>query len=170
MKKALKISLKVLGIIILLAVVAGLGGWWYINSTFLSFENDYTENTDIKELTIDGFTFLDRNGNSKLDIYEDNRNSTDDRIENALHQMTLEEKAGMLFVTMIGTTSDGEPMETPVISTDPIMLMMSFMLPSNSEMIARKKMNSFNTLASLDADLMAKYNNKIQKMAEMTAW
>jgi len=54
MKKVLKIALKVLVIIILLASVAGLGGWWYINSAFLSFENDYAENTDIKELTIDG--------------------------------------------------------------------------------------------------------------------
>jgi len=57
MKKVLKITLKVVGIIILLAVISGLGGWWYINSTFLSFEKDYAENIDIKELTIDGQTF-----------------------------------------------------------------------------------------------------------------
>ena len=82
--------------------------------------------------------------------------------------MNLDEKAGTMFVTMIGTTPDGAPMEKPVFSTDPINIMMSFMLPSNSEMIARKKMNSFNILASLDAVGYAKYNNSVQKMAERT--
>ena len=73
-----------------------------------------------------------------------------------------------MFINMIGTTPEGGPMETPIISLDPINLMMSIILPSNSEMIARKKMNSFNILASLDAEQMAKYNNTIQKMAERT--
>ena len=42
------------------------------------------------------------------------------------------------------------------------------MLPSNSEMLVNKKMNSFNTIASLTAEEMATYNNNIQKMAEKT--
>ena len=96
MKKILKISLKVLGITILLAAIAGLGGWWHINSTFLSFEKDYTENTDIKEITLDGYTFLDRNGDGQLDIYEDDRKSISERVENLLNQMTLEEKIHLL--------------------------------------------------------------------------
>lgn len=96
MKKVLKISLKVIGVIILLAVISGLGGWWYINSTFLSFEKDYAEKIDIKELTIDGFAFLDRNGNGKIDIYEDDRKTIDERVENLLNQMNLEEKIHLL--------------------------------------------------------------------------
>jgi len=103
MKKVLKITLKVVGIIILLAVISGLGGWWYINSTFLSFEKDYAENIDIKELTIDGHTFLDRNGNGKIDIYEDDRKTTDERIDNLLYQMTLEEKIHLLKGSGIGS-------------------------------------------------------------------
>jgi len=47
-------------------------------------------------------------------------------------------------------------------------MMMSFMLPSNSELIAKQKLNSFNILSSIDANLMAHYNNAIQKMAERT--
>ena len=96
MRKVFRVSLKVLGIIILLVLVTGLGGFWYINSTFLSFENNYAENNDIKELTLDGYTFLDRNGNGDLDIYEDNRKSTDERVKNLLLQMTLEEKIHLL--------------------------------------------------------------------------
>ena len=103
MKKALKISLKILGVIVLLAVLAGLGGWWYVSSTFLSFEKNYSEKTEIKELTIDGYTFLDRNENGELDIYEDDRKSTDERVEDLLSQMTLEEKTHILKGSGIGS-------------------------------------------------------------------
>ncbi|BAO76539.1 beta-glucosidase [Winogradskyella sp. PG-2] len=103
MKKVLKSSLKVVGIIILLVVILGLGGWWFINSAFLSFETDYAENIDIKELTIDGYTFFDRNGNGKIDIYEDDRKTTDERVENLLNQMTLEEKIHILKGSGMGS-------------------------------------------------------------------
>lgn len=96
MKKFLRISLKVIGVVILLAVIIGAGGWWYINSTFLSFEKDYIENTNIQELTVDGVTFLDRNGNGKIDVYEDMRKTIDERVEDLLNQMTLEEKIHLL--------------------------------------------------------------------------
>ncbi|MGB5497387.1 MAG: glycoside hydrolase family 3 N-terminal domain-containing protein, partial [Maribacter sp.] len=115
-----------------------------------------------------GISYRDLNKNGKMDFYENPNVSIDNRVNDLVGQMSLEEKAGSMFLTMIGTTSDGEPMETPVLSSKPIELMMSFVLPQNSEMIARKKMNSFNILASLDADKMAKYNNTIQKMAERT--
>ncbi len=111
MKKAFRISIKILGIIFLLIIIVGLGGYWYINSTFLSFEKDYTENSDINELTIDGYTFLDRNGNSKIDIYEDDRKTTDERVEDLLNQMNLEEKihllkgSGMASAVGIGNTA-----------------------------------------------------------------
>ncbi len=92
----MKTALKVLGIIVLLAVVAGLAGWWYLSATYLSFEKKYQEKTDIKEVTIEGYTFLDRNGNGKLDIYEDDRKTTDERVEDLLSQMTLDEKIHLL--------------------------------------------------------------------------
>ena len=110
----------------------------------------------------------DLNKNGFLDIYEDASRTVEERIEDLLGQMTLEEKAGMLFVTMIGSTPTGEPMETPILSTDMMTFGLSFFLPSNSELIARKKLNSFNILTSVDAPQMARYNNAIQKMAERT--
>jgi beta-glucosidase len=119
-------------------------------------------------LTQNGKTYRDLNKNGILDTYEDTEAELEARVEDLLSQMNLEEKAGTLFINMIGTTSKGEPMEKPILTTDIVELAASMVLPSNSEMIARKKMNSFNILASLDADLMAKYNNTIQKMAERT--
>ena len=69
MKKVLRVSLKILGVIVLLTVLAGLGGWWYLSSNFISFEKNYTEKNKIKELTIDGYTFLDRNGNRSEGVW-----------------------------------------------------------------------------------------------------
>ena len=96
MKKVIKIIFIVLGSILVLAIILGVGGWLYLKSTFLNFEKDYVENKDIKEITIDGYTFLDRNGNRQLDIYEDSRRSTEERSQDLLSQITLEEKIHLL--------------------------------------------------------------------------
>ena len=47
MKKIFRVSLKILGVIVLFVVIVGLGGWWYASSTFLSFEKNYAEKTEI---------------------------------------------------------------------------------------------------------------------------
>lgn len=96
MKKLLRITLETLGIILFILIIGGLLGWWYLSSQFLSFEDDYTEKKEIPELTVDGYTFLDRNENGTLDVYEDDRISTSDRVEDLLSQMTLEEKIHIL--------------------------------------------------------------------------
>ena len=96
MKKFLRITLKTLGIILAVLILGGLIGWWYLKSSFLDFEDDYAEKKDFTELTIDGYTFLDRNDNGQLDIYEDDRASMDARVADVLAQMTLKEKIHLL--------------------------------------------------------------------------
>lgn len=96
MKKYIKISLTVLGSLLLLAIIGGLFGWLYMKSTYLDFEDEYVEKKDFQEITIDGYRFLDRNGNEKLDIYEDERRSVKERVEDVLSQMTIEEKIHLL--------------------------------------------------------------------------
>ena len=95
MNKLLKYLLLSVGVLIILLILTGFGVGLYLNLTFLSFEEDI-ENIEIKELTLDSFNFLDRNGNGKLDLYEDDRNSLSDRVEDLLNQMTLEEKIHLL--------------------------------------------------------------------------
>ncbi|WP_282161866.1 glycoside hydrolase family 3 protein [Ulvibacterium marinum] len=166
MKKFLKILkyalLSIIGLMLISALIV------YINMSNSSKNNMALLGDEAPTLTKNGATFRDLNKNGRLDIYESPTANLEERVDDLVSQMNLEEKAGCMFVTMIGTTPDGEPMETPILSTEPLNLIMSLVLPSNSEMIARKKMNSFNILASLDADKMAKYNNTIQKMAERT--
>ncbi len=96
MNKFFKWTLIVLGTLIVLVAIAGFGGWMYLKSIFLNFEKDWAENPDFKEITVDGYTFPDRNGNGKLDIYEDNRRSVEARADDLLSQMTLEEKIHLL--------------------------------------------------------------------------
>jgi beta-glucosidase len=112
MKKIVKRSLLVLASLIVLLVIAGFGGWWYLKSTFLTFEKDYAENLHLREITADGYTFLDRNGNGKLDIYEDDRKSVEERADDLLSQMTLEEKIHLLkgsgMASGMGMGKEGE--------------------------------------------------------------
>jgi len=166
MRKFFKI-LKYFILAILSIVILGFAAIYFMKSN-ASKENMSLLGAEAQSISYNGKSVRDLNKNGKVDIYEDPDAHIDARVDDLVSQMNLEEKAGSMFINMIGTTPKGEPMETPVISTNPMMLMMSLMLPSNSEMIARKKMNSFNILASLDADQMAKYNNTIQKMAERT--
>ena len=96
MKKWVKISLITLGSLLLLALIAGLGGWLYLRSNFLFFEQDYPEPTGLSTLTIAGYTFVDRNSNGQLDPYEDDRLPLDKRAIDLLARMTLEEKIHLL--------------------------------------------------------------------------
>lgn len=116
-----------------------------------------------------GVTFRDLNKNGTLDVYEDPRAGIEDRVDNLLSQMTLEEKAATLFIAMIASTEDGKPMETPAYGTNTMNLFMSIILPTNSQLIARKGLSSFNLLNSPgNAFEMAAYHNTLQKWAERT--
>ena len=112
MNKFLKTTLIILGSIVAIAIVGGISGWMYLKSTFFSFEEDYAEKKNFKELTVDGYTFLDRNANGKLDVYEDARASTQARVEDALSQMKLEEKIHLLKGSGIASAM-GEAGEIP---------------------------------------------------------
>ena len=96
MKKWLKKSLKVLGVLLGLIVIIAVVGWMYFKATFLDFEDDYVEQTSFNEITVNGKTYLDRNANGKLDIYEDPANPIEARVADLLSQMTIEEKIHLL--------------------------------------------------------------------------
>lgn len=110
-------------------------------------------------LTQDGVTFRDLNKNGRMDPYEDPRRPIEERVEDLLKQMTLEEKAGMMFHTMIGMNKDGTILEK----------MGMFPLPQTSDMIARRLMNHFNLIMEVGSPrTMAEWHNRIQKLAEQT--
>lgn len=118
------------------------------------------------KLTVDNFTFKDLNKNGKLDLYEDYRNSTETRVDDLLSQMTLEEKAGTMFISMIGMTQEGGHLDLPPLSFDPLNVVFYTILSSNAEMLVNKKMTHFNVINSYSPDILAKFNNAVQEKAE----
>ena len=96
MKRIFKKVLLVLLVLVLLAGITGFVGYRYFDNTFLSFEDDYAEKFDMESLTVNGYRFIDRNGNGQLDVYEDDRQSLENRVADLLTQMTIEEKIHLL--------------------------------------------------------------------------
>ena len=164
MKKALKIIGIVLGSIIALIVVIVLV---FSGMKGKAAKDLYAQlGEEAPKLIVEGKTFRDLNKNGTLDLYEDSRVDVDQRVENLLQQMTVEEKAGTMFVSMIGMTSKGDPFDKPKLSKDPFDLLISFLVPPASQMLVSKKMNSFNILNSYDPEIMARFNNNAQLVAE----
>ena len=71
-------------------------------------------------LNLAGMEFRDLNKNGRLDPYEDARNPVETRVEDLLSQMTLKEKAGLMFITMIGMNQDGGHLDLPPLEFDPM--------------------------------------------------
>ncbi len=145
-----------------LAVIILIGGYVFFSRN-IKPDIDTRRNLsllgkDVPTLTYDGITYRDLNKNGLLDIYEDPRRPIEERVEDLLKQMTLEEKAGMMFHTMIGMNKDGTIMEK----------MGMFPLPQTSDMIAKRLMNHFNLLEGTDPRHMAEWHNRIQNLAEQT--
>ncbi|MET9866549.1 glycoside hydrolase family 3 N-terminal domain-containing protein [Streptomyces sp. NPDC006386] len=102
--------------------------------------------------------FRDLNGNGRMDPYEDPRLSPEERTEDLLSRLSLEEKVGLLFHTVIEIGPDGTVLEEPgAISKSP-----------TSEVIIGRAMNHFNVHRIDDARSAARWNNAIQRLAEKT--
>ncbi|WP_156786444.1 glycoside hydrolase family 3 protein [Microterricola viridarii] len=83
----------------------------------------------------------------------------DERVERLLGQMTLEEKAGLFFQTMITMGEDGQ-----LAGADA-----TFGLPSTDDYINGLQMTHFNLLGSApSAELMAEWHNRLQGLAAKT--
>jgi len=161
MKKVLKyLGFLLIGLMVI-ALLAGI--FFYVKWNRTSAANMELLGVEAPTLTENGYQFRDLNKNGQLDVYEDGRALIDSRIADLTGQMNVEEKAGLLFITMIGMSPDGSLNELPDIS-DPI----TFILESNSSMVAQKKMNHFNVIQSTSTKSMATWNNNIQKLAERT--
>lgn len=110
-----------------------------------------------------GWRFRDLNKNDTLDAYEDIRQPIDIRIEDLLAQMTLEEKAGMMFINGVPVSTDALPdgkegLKGFVATQPPI-----------TENMRVKKMTHFNTWdIPEDLTILAKWYNNVQRQAEDT--
>ncbi|WP_345320712.1 glycoside hydrolase family 3 N-terminal domain-containing protein [Candidatus Villigracilis proximus] len=109
--------------------------------------------------TENGFGFRDLNKNGKLDVYEDPRQPIDARVNDLLKQMTLEEKAGLLFINGAVINEDSSIEDKP---DSP-----GFAQAAVTQMTHRH-MNHFNLWQIPGAQIVASWYNKLQRFAEQT--
>jgi beta-glucosidase len=127
---------KYLGIFFV-SLIAGLIIFFtviFFRSASIASQNLKLIGEDAPVIHTGGFAFRDLNKNGKVDVYEDRRANMDARVEDLLGQMTLEEKAGSMFITMAGMNADGslQEIQSPF---NPI----SLILESNSTLVLAKK-------------------------------
>src|SRR6516162_7204795 len=105
------------------------------------------------------FAYRDLNKNGKMDVYEDSRQPIEARINDILQQMTLEEKAGMLFINGARVNADGSIEDKPATG------MFAF-APNGLNLIREKKMNHFNLWQVPGTKELALWYNRMQKYVE----
>jgi beta-glucosidase len=152
-------ALPVALVFTLILVVASAVFVFYLKPSLKIRRNLSRLGSEAPWLSADGVTFRDLNKNGRLDLYEDARRPVDERVDDLLSQMTLEEKAGLMFHTMIGMNPDGTLVEKAGMQTGPTV---------TSEAVAVKLINHFNLLHGQKPRVMAEWVNRLQKMAERT--
>ena len=100
-----------------------------------------------------GVAYRDLNKNGRMDPYEDARRTVEERVEDLLGRMTLEEKAGLLFHAMAPPPGGGFPGLTPT-----------------AELVTAKHLSHFNVAgrAAVPARQLAEWQNELQRLAEET--
>lgn len=161
MKRLFKVLLYLIGGLIAIAIL--ILAYIFIRASIKSANNLARLGPEASALQIDGLSFRDLNKNGKLDPYEDRRIRLESRVDDLIGQLTLEEKAGMMFINIINVDNDGDLSEAPEFDN-----LYSFAFPSNSEQIGVLKMNHFNLLQTPDTRALATWQNNIQRLAERT--
>ncbi len=107
---------------------------------------------------VDGRRMRDLNGNLELDPYEDARRPLEERVDDLLARMTIEEKAGLMFHPPIGIGSEGELLDGPL----------PFGGDGTTRLVVELHLNHFNIYGAPDARRLAEWHNRLQRLAEAT--
>jgi beta-glucosidase len=112
----------------------------------------------VKIIVSDGGEFRDLNKNGKLDAYENWRLPVDQRIDDLMSKMSLDEKVGLMFPVILGIAENGEVIDE--------------VRPGNhiktSEAILSRKINHIYIYSPGPPQIIAKWSNRIQRLAEQT--
>ena len=101
-------------------------------------------------------TFRDLNGNGLLDPYEDPSRPVEERVADLLTQMTLEEKAGLMFHPPILMNGDGTLIQDGG----------DFLRRNTDELVVNRYLNHFNIYYAPEPRLHAEWQNRMQRLAE----
>ena len=130
---------------------------WQLRPAVKYNQADLSHNGSYSPLSQDQ-KFRDLNKNGKMDIYEDATQPIEARIKDLLSQMTIEEKAGMMFINGARVNDDGS------IEDKPGKGLFAF-APNALKLVTEKKMNHFNLWAIPSVDALAAWYNRMQQFA-----
>jgi beta-glucosidase len=105
--------------------------------------------------------FRDLNKNGKMDAYEDAKQPIAVRVKDLLQQMTLEEKAGTLFINGAKISPDGSLNDFTGTG-------FFARIPIATQLMDGKKMNHINLWEVPDVKALATWYNNVQKHAEQS--
>ena len=110
-------------------------------------------------ITVDSRQFKDLNANGKLDPYEDWRLAVDQRVNDLVGQMTLEEKVGMMLIDTLGPDAGGVVSATAAdyINTQRM-----------TRFVFRSVVSATPTAGQVTPEQAAKFTNAIQALTEST--
>lgn len=117
---------------------------------------------DPARLDRDGVSFRDLNGNGVLDPYEDPRLPVGARVEDLISRMTIAEKAGQLFHTMMVPVEDGFYEPGPDTTDIPADAM------STEALVSAKFISHFNASPTIGPRAYAEWQNRLQGKAAAT--
>ena len=112
----------------------------------------------VKLTSPEGVEYRDLNKNGRMDPFEDPRLTVEERVDDLLSRLSLPEKAGLMFQTVIEAGTDGAVLERPgKISKSP-----------TSGVVLEKHLTHFNVHALEDPAMAARWHNALQELAEQT--
>lgn len=112
--------------------------------------------------TENGVEYRDLNKNGKMDVYEDASQPVEKRVQDLLKQMTLEEKAGMMFYVPTRVNKDG------TIEEEPAKDFLASISPVGVNEMDQRKITHFNLFSVPAPDTLAIWYNRMQQHAEKT--
>lgn len=130
---------------------------WFEDGPDLKFNN--SSGVDI--IINNSFAFKDLNKNGELDDYENWSLPIDKRVDDLISKMTVEEKAGSMFIHIAFVGENGEMVESPIESNP-----FSPAIPSMPLMLNKLKMNHFNIFNVVTKENMLKWSNMVQQIGE----
>jgi len=132
-----------------------------------------TRSVDI--LTEGKYQFKDMNKNGVLDPYEDWRLSPEQRADDLVSQMTLEEKAGFMIISQINMGGNGREVTSDLYEEDQVTTRNMFTglesepainVSATTKGILERNLRHFILRANAPARVMAEWSNKVQEVAE----
>ena len=127
-----------------------------------------TYSKDIIE--VDGLLFKDLNSNGKLDPYEDWRLSSEERADDLVKQMNLDEKVGMMLINslLMAKAHPEIDVEGALINVttpkDPKDMFSG--IPATNELIQKRQMRHFIAREILSMENTVEWMNELNKLAE----